>query len=365
MAKVTIDTTNVVAAAFAPQTAEGTMDATLDGISATLQGDPNATDNGLMLGDAGEGVAKSGLTFQAERLVDEQAVISGSYSRGLGSFLRADVSRLQFVFPFGGPRRTTAATPVDNDFRPLRGVDGILQAAGLLSAAWGAGVGHQVQFSGSALPCSGLIYLWGNRFELLDCRARSLEIAFAGGQVPKCTVDLAVGRIKDPVATPISVATSPTLTYGAQSSVTPAVANAVGFLWRGQNPSVGLQDITLSIGNEVSEFGDMNQANGIVQEITDRTVEASGLFYVEGASTAEVFEFEQILADDITDLPLMSWQVGVAAGATTPARAVYVELTRPEVIDVDYRNIGSKAAVQVKVRARSTSANGELTLRFV
>lgn len=364
MAKVTINTSNVVAAAFAPQTAEGTLDTTLDGITTTLSGDPNGTDQGLLLGDANEGLSKSGLTLAIERVLDEQSVYSGSFTRGLGSLLRPNVSRLQFAFPFCGPRRTTT-TPVDNDFRPLRGVDALLQSAGLLSAAWGSGVGHSVAFSASALPCSALLYLWGNRYEMLDCRARSFEIAFAGGKVPKATVDLAVGSIKDPTTTPLSVASSPTLTYGAQATVAPPVANAVGFLWRGQNPSVGLQEITLSIQNQVSEFGDMNATYGVVQEIEDRTVEAQGLMYVEGASTAEVFEFEQILADAIGDLTALSFTVGTAAGASSPAKAVYVSIPSPEVIDVDYRNIGSKAAVQVTLRARASAANGELELRFI
>lgn len=365
MGKVTINTSNVVAAAFAPQSAEGTYETTLDGISATLGGDPNGTDQGLLLGDANEGLSKSGLTFAINREIDEQAVYAGSYSRGLGSLLRPNVNRFQFAFPFCGSRRTTAGTPVDNDFRPLIGVGGILQAAGLLSAAWGSGVGHEAVFSASAMPASALIYLWGNRYELLDCRARSLEIAFEGGKVPKATVDLAVGSIKDPAATPISVASSPTLTYGAQSTVIPPVANAVGFLWRGENPSVGLQEITLSIQNQVSEFGDMNQTYGIVQEIEDRTVEIQGLMYVEGNSTKEVFEFEQILADAIGDLQAMSWQIGTAAGASSPAKAVYVSLPSPEVIDIDYRNLGSKAAIQVTARARASAANGELAIRFV
>lgn len=364
MAKVTVNASNVVAVAFAPQTAEGTYETTLDGISATLAGDPNGTDNGLMLGLDGEGISNSGLTYQVERVLEDQAVYAGSLTRGLSNLMRPSVSRLQFAFPFCGSRRTTT-TPVDNDFRPLRGVDGILQSAGLLSAVWTSGVGHEAVFSASALPCSALVYLWGNRHELLDCRARSLEIAFAGGQVPKATVDLAVGSIKDPTTTPIGVASSPTLTYGAQSTVSAPVANAVGFLWRGENPSVGLQEITLSIANSVGEFGDMNATYGVVQEIEDRTVEIQGLMYVEGNSTKEVFELEQILADSISDLTAMSWQVGAAAGAAVPARAVYVSLPSPEVIDVDYRNIGSKAAIQVTARARASAANGELTLRFV
>lgn len=365
MAKVTINTANVVAAAFAPQSAEGTYETTLDAIAATLGGDPNGTDDGLLLGTADEGLNGSGLSFELERKLEEKAIFAGSLTRGISDLQRVDVAQLQFVFPFTGSRRTTAGTPVDNDFRPLRGVDAILQSAGLLSSAWTGGVGHNVLFSPSALPCSALVYAWGNRWELLDCRARSLEITFAGGQVPKATVDFAVGRIKDPVATPISVAASPTLSYGAQSTVSALPAQATGFIWRGESPSVGLQELTLRIEQDIGEFGDINAASGVVNEVSDRFVEIDGLMYVEGNSTKEVYEHEQMLADDIADLALMQWQVGAAAVGAAPAKAILYAVTTPEVIRTEYVNLGTKAAIRVIARARAAAANGELTIRYL
>ena len=125
MAKYNFD----VAVAAAPQTGEGAgeFDATLDAVTTSLSGDPDGTDDGLVLGDASTGIGNSGLTITAGRESREKPIVAGSVgSRPISDLLDTGIPSLSFAFPWCGNRGQTTGTPVDGDFAPLRGVEAIL-----------------------------------------------------------------------------------------------------------------------------------------------------------------------------------------------------------------------------------------------
>ena len=158
-----------VAVAFGTQSAEGTYNPTLDAIAATL-----ADTDGLVLGDPDSGVRQSGLSLVLGRSRKGRAFIGGSFTRTLSDFLKAEVPTFQFAFPFCGNRVSPGGAPADADAVPIAGINALLVGAGLAGAAWGSGVGHRYVFN-PGNPISSLVYFFGNRLELLDCRV-ALEI---------------------------------------------------------------------------------------------------------------------------------------------------------------------------------------------
>lgn len=349
-----------VAFAAAAQTAEGTFNSTLDGISATLAGDPGGTDDGLLLGDPESGIGQSGLSIGIGRGRREKAPLSGSFTTPLADFLRAEVPTLSFSFPFCGNRGTTSATAADADFVPLTGVDAILNGAGLTGTAWGSGVGHSYKF-GSVEPFSALVYVSGSRLELLDCRCSRLAIEFTPGSIPIATADISVGRIKDPSAASISVASLPTLTYGEQATVSAPTVESTAHTWQALR---GFSSLTLAISPEIEEIADSNAADGSVKEIAGRTTTIDATIFSDDASTNEVYELDQIFQTASSGLDQLSFQVGSDAGDASTAVAVQYLAPQPEVTSVTPVELGSKAGVEVSLELGHSTANSELELIF-
>lgn len=356
MAKYDFD----VAVAFAPQTAEGTYDTTLDAISATLDGDPDATDDGLVLGDPESGIRQSGLDFRVGRRRREKAFVGSSFTRPLDDFLAAEVRTFSFSFPFCGNRGTTTATPVDGDFQPLRGIEAILNGAGIVAAAWGSGVGYSCKF-GSPNPFSALIYYFGNRLELLDCRCSSLTIDFTPGSIAVATAEIQVGSIKDPAATPVSVVSLPTLDYGPQATVSAPTIESVANGW---SATRGFSTLALTISPSIQDFGDSNATDGIVKEQDDRETTIEATLYADDAGSGEVYELDQIFQTSSGGLDQLSFQVGTDASGSDPALATQILVPQPMVDETGPDPVGSKAANTVNLIARNDAANDELEIIF-
>lgn len=350
-----------VAVAFATQTQEGSYNSTLDTISATLDGDPDNTDDGLVLGDPESGIGESGLDFTAGRRSRDKAVLAGSFTRPLADFLAAEVRTFSFAFPFCGNRGDTTATPVDGDFVPLVGVDALLEGAGLVGAAWGAGVGHSYKF-GSPDPFSALIYYFGNRLELLDCRLNSLAINFTPGSITIATADIAVGSIKDPAAKGFSVAALPTLDYGPQATVSAPTIESVAHAWQATR---GFQSLVLTITPDIQDIPDSNATDGILKEPSGRETTIEATLFADDASSNEVYELDQVLATVAGDLDALTFTVGTPeTTGSLPAVAVKILVPTPELDETAPQKLGSKAGNTVSLLARNAVANEELEFQF-
>lgn len=353
MAKFDFD----VAVAFAAQSGE-TYDPTLDAISATLSGDPDGTDDGLLLGDPESGIGESGLSLTYAPDRRDKGVVAGSFTRPLSDWLKLQVPTFSFSFPFCGNRGTTTATPVDADFTPLTGVDAILQGAGMVGTA-AAGTGWIYNF-GAAEKFSSLVYFFGNRLELQSCQCSSLSIEFTPGSIPVATAEIVVGSVKDPTDDSFAAVSLPTLDYGAQASVSAPVIESVGHSW--QN-SKGFQSLTLTITPATELVPDSNEPNGETSEQTGRESTIEATLFADDAD--QVHELKQAFATSAGDLDALSFTVGTAASGSDPALAFSVLALQPELVDGTPDKLGSKAGNQVNLILRGATANSELSLNFI
>jgi len=348
-----------VAVAFATQTAEGTYNATLDAISATLGGDPDGTDQGLILGDPESGIGESGLSFTAGRRSRAKSVLAGSFTRPMDDFLAAEVRTFSFSFPFVGSKRTTTGTPVDADFIPTVGLDAILEGVGMTGTAWGSGVGHSYKF-GTTVPISALIYYFGNRLELLDCRVSSLSIVYTPGSLAIATAEIAVGSIKDPAAKAFGAVSLPTLDYGTQATVSSPTVESCGHGWQ---DTKGFQDLTLTIAPTVDDVPDSNVTDGVLKIASARETTVSATMFADDAD--KVMELDQAFATVVGDLDALSFKVGtyeVTGGL--PAVAHQVVAPTPVLDDTSPQKLGSLAGNAVNLVLRNAVANEELEILF-
>lgn len=355
MAKYDFD----VAFAAAPQTQEGSYDTTLDGITTALRGDPDGTDDGLVLGDPSAGIGESGLSFTAGRRSRDKAVLSGGFTRPLSDFLAAEVRTLSFAFPFCGNRGTASTPPVDGDFQPLRGVEAILNGAGLVAAAWGGGVGYSCKF-GSPSPFSILLWYFGNRLELLDCRCSSLSLNFTPGSIAVATAQIVVGSIKDPSAKGFSPVVIPTtLDYGPQADVSAPTIESVGHAWQ---ETKGFQALDLVITPTIDDVLDSNATDGILKLPSARETKITATLFAD--DTDKVMELDQMFATAVGDLDQLSFQVGASAASGDTMVAVQVLVPTPEGDDTAPQKLGTRAGNTVNLIARNSTVNEELELIF-
>ena len=361
--KVTWD----VAVAFGIQAAEGDYNDTLDLVTNSLSGDPDGTDDGLVLGDSESGEGGSGLTLTMGRRSRDKAPIGSSFTKSLSDFLALEARTFSFAFPFCGSRRTTTeTTQVDGDFVPIVGVDAILRAAGLTGAATaGAPVGHTYVPGGSELV-SALIYYYGNRIELLDCRVASLAIDYTPGSIAIATADVAVGSVKDPTSKTFAGVLLPaTLDYGTQLTVSAPVVDTAAHTWDTER---GWTANSLTINNTIEDIPDSNAVDGIVKEISDQVFNMEATLFVdETGDNDEVFELRQALANVIGDLAALTYTIGtpeISGGGLLPAVAHTVNMADPELDETGPTKLGTKAGNVVSLVARSATANTEFELIF-
>lgn len=348
-----------VAVAFGTQEAEGSYNDALDAISSSLSyaETPGADSQtaGLVLGDPESGVRQSGLALTLGRSRRDKAFIGSSFTRSLSDFLAAEVRTFTFAMPYCGNRADANTPPVDADATPIAGLNALLVGAGLAGGAWGAGVGWRYQFS-PGNPISALVYYFGNRLELLDCRC-ALAIDFTPGSIPILTATIEVGSIKDH-----SLAALPgTLTYGEQASVTAPSIVSVANTWR---EARGFSTATLNIAPAFEDIPDSNSATGVVKEQTDREVTFEGTVFADDG-TDKGHEYEQLTATDQATLDQLLFTVGDAMTDGNPAEAVRVVINDPEPDEATIAALGSKAAHDVRLIARGSSGDDELSLDFL
>ncbi len=353
-----------IAFGFEEQAAENAYPAGLNGIGATWDGDPDNTDQGLLLGTAEIGLKGSGLDLAIASIREQKPFVGTDFTRSLGDLLRAEIETISVAFPFCGNRATNDGTPADADFVPILAINAILASFGLNGAASGT-PGDIFKFDNSAVfPAAGLIYFWGNRLELLDCRGETLSIVFEHGQVPKATASFKVATLNDPTSDGITPASPlvPVLDYGVQLSVSAPRVEGVGHNW---GVARGFQTLTLEISQNVQEIGDSNiDISARVFEAEDRATTVNAEIFVDSVGDGEVYEMNQILADVVGDLDSLSFQVGDDTIASVPAKAVKVTCPQPALTNFKPIQLGTKAGVEVDLLLGHSTDKEELAIEF-
>jgi hypothetical protein len=345
------------AVAFATQTAEGTFDPTLDAITTTL-----TASDGLILGASGNGVGDTGIDFGLGRSSTDASPFSGSFTRAISSFLKAEVPTFTFAFPFVGNRADAATPVVDADCTPMPGFDALLEGVGMVGIAsvTTPTVGWSYTF-GSPFPISCLLHISGNRFELLDCRC-TLSINFTAGEIPVATATIAVGSIKDHSAAAVPT----TLTYDvagvtAQSSVSAPSVVSVAHDWQDTR---GFQTLTLDIAPNIEDIPDSNTSTGITKEASDRTTTISGTMF-EDDTADKIMGYTQITAAAVGTLDQLDFTVPPVATDGNPVKAVQIIAPYPEAQTYGYTKLGTKSGGDVSLILRGSAANDELEINFL
>jgi hypothetical protein len=336
--------------AFATQTDTDAYDPTLDAIAGTI-----IASDGLLLGDAESGVKGSGLDLTLGRSFRDKAFVSGTFTRSISDFLKAEVRTFTFALPWVGNRALATATPVDGDAVPLAGMDALLEGAGMVGTAWGAGVGHSYVF-GSPQPISALVYHSGNRLELMNCRC-SLAIDFEVGGIPILTATVEVGSIKDHALANIPGST----TYGPQQTVSAEVVEGISNDW---GDTRGFSEATLAITPTFEDIPDSNQTPAVRIRQTDREVQFSGTLYADDTSD-DGYEYSQMIEPTQANLDQLSFQVGASmVDDSTPAKAIQVLMPDPELDEMTPVPLGDLAGNTVTLNARGTAGDDELEIIF-
>jgi hypothetical protein len=353
-----------VAVAFGTQDAEGSYNDALDAITTSLTANetPGADSQpaGLILGDPEAGVRETGLSLTLGRSKKDKAFVGSSFTRSLSDFLKAEVRTFTFAFPFCGNRADASGPPIAADATPFPAMDALLEGSGLVGVT-DAQPGWKYTF-GSPNPISALIYYFGNRLELLDCRC-ALSILFEPGSIPVATATIEVGSIKDHSLPGYGVPA--TLTYDvagvtAQQAVSAPVIQAVANTWR---EARGFSTAILGITPTFADIPDSNATTGVVKEQENREVTFEGTLFADD-TTDEGHEYEQMTASDIATLDPLSFQVGDDMSGTDAVKAFEITIPDPEPDEVTIANLGTKAAHDVKLIARGATANSEFELLF-
>lgn len=342
-----------VAVGFNTQSSEGTMNSTLDGISASF-----ADTDGLILGTS-TGLRDSGLTFTWGRGRRDKSPISGTFSRPLSDFLRAEVRTFDFAAPFCGNRATASGSPADSEFDPIVALQALLTGTGMQGSNWGSGVGRVWGFSSAAaasVPISSLVYASGMRIEMKDCRVSKAVFNFTSGDIPILTSSLAVGSLN---STPTETALPGTIDYGEQASVSAPRIVGIGNDW---GPTRGFESLTITIDNKIDEVPDSNATDGFFYDPADREVKIEATLFKDDSD--ENMEYTQMVLESAGSLEALTFTVGTAATAGSVIKAFSVSIPYPEVDEEAFETLGSKAAGKVALIARGSSGNDELTFTF-
>ena len=338
-----------IAVGFMTETVADTYNATLEAITTSW-----TAAAGLILGDPESGIGESGLSLTIGRSKRDKAFLSGSFTRSLSDFLKAEVPSFEFSFPFCGSRITVPGAPLDIDAVPIVGLSALLNGAGLAGpSVWGAGVGERFVF-GSPLPISALIFYNGNRIRLQGCRC-ALSIEYTPGSIAIATATIEASQVLAPTVAAIPS----TLTYGEQASVSAPVVQAVANAWQ---ETRGFEELTLSIEPTFEDFPDSNAPTGTIKEQSDRETKISARLFSDDADKG--YDLEQILATTSGELDTLTFQVGPNMTTGNPAVAHQVNVPQPELLTTSPQKLGTKAGTEIELAARHTTANFELEIIF-
>lgn len=344
-----------VAVGFLPQTATGTFNTTLAGISTSW-----TAAQGLLLGDSQQGIKESGLALTLGRGTRDKPFLGSTFTRSLSDFLAAEVATFTFAFPFCGNRATVSGAPADADAQALAGLEAVLQGAGMSGGAWaGASVGYQYVFASGLDPVSALVYVNGNRIQIRDCQC-SLSIDLTPGDIPICTATIE-GTVDAHAAGDVPA----TLTYGEQASVSAPVVEGVAHTW---DIARGWSEATLSVTPTFEEIPDSNQTPAIRNRATGRETEWTATIFADDAHTeAKIYEYTQLINESQAIMDQISFLIGTVMADTLPAEAVGVIMPYPELVEMTPTVLGDQAAYEITTRARGDSGgsgNDELEFNF-
>lgn len=338
---------------FLNQTGYGVYKDTLNDITTSWP-----ASNGLVLGDPGSGIGESWLSLSLNRVSLERPDFSGSYTKQVSSFQRTEVGSFTFTFPFCGNRADVSdPTPLDAEFLPIAGMDAMLKGTGLQPSNHPsvAGKRYEPRAIAGIVPISALLFISGNRYQCQDCFVSSLAIDYTPGQIALATATVEVGSV-----TWTADDVPATLTYGEQATVSAPMVATSAFI---SGTARSYNQLTLTTGLELERVPDSNSATGERLRPTGRFTNVSGTMRVE-TSVSDDFDRLQLEADDLATVVSMSWRVGNAAAAGTPALKHELILDNMNFQSSAPDKSGNVAVTNVEAKGVRGGSSDEIRLDF-
>jgi hypothetical protein len=294
--------------------AQGTEGTALPGIVALNS--PLTLADGIILGDVGTGIAKSGITHSFTRRLRENGTVSNSFTELSSDFLEEEIS-LSFAFPMAGPRTLTGGTPADADFTQEKGIDALLGACGLAGALDGAGVGWKYT-PADVVIATAKIFDSGIAWIIRDIRG-DWSLTQTPGEIGIMTCALTGTVDSFDAAEPF-----PTMDYEEQASINaPSVQNTAS-TWSFLR---GWTEMNISCANSIETIPDSNSSTGNTFDQTARVITAT--MNIRDDSSDLDFTRTELIRDTAPTNDL-TYAVGAAAAATSPAVSYKVSLNNLE-----------------------------------
>lgn len=324
-----------------------TLNATISGLSGALD-----SSDGIVLGVSDAGTGETGITLPTfAREATEQSDVVSSFTRTANSLIRTNVESFDFTFLLKGNGVTS--TPSAGQGKPLPGIDALLEAAGLDGANGSAPL---YVYTPRATSVYATIKLWvaDMAWVFKACLVENMTFEFIGGGDTKVTCSISVGSIESQ-ADGVAI---PTFDYTTQSSLSAPILQGAGFSW-GQTR--GFRTMSLAVVNTIEAFEDSNQATGLRQAQSDRSIDMDAVINVDDGDTD--YEYTQVAASSApTDDAV--FQLGTIAGATDTINACKVEFNNGVIDSYQSEKAGDIITAAVRAHATATSAAGEFTLTF-
>jgi len=330
------------------QSVEGTPNPTI----AALTGPTIALSDGLVLGDSGSGILKSGIDISLARVEKDPGFVSGSFTRLDGDFIEAAVD-LTFSFPMAGPRITTT-TPVDTEFEHDVGIDALFACCGLDGASGGS---TWFYTPADATFATVKIFDSGNYWVIRDVKG---DITF---NLPAGEVGIATCTLKGVVDSFGATTFPATVDYGVQATVNAPVVAGVVPSWGISAEERGWETLSISIVNDLQDYADSAKTPARIVEQNGREITVE--IEIIDTDTDIDFSYQNLIGttaptDDL--IGTMGFD-DIATGAD-PAVAYTVSANNLRVQDYTPGTRGVKAKSTITAVCTGTTAGSEFFIEF-
>jgi len=351
------ETFDGVCFAIGEQSALGTVNSDINGLSGTI----DETD-GCVLGVRTAGDAESGVTLPTLTRAGTEKALLANFTRQPTTFLRADVSGLSIAIEMKGNGATI--TPAAGECKPLAGTatDECVYALWTSSGFTGANGSNPVyEYTPAAAATYATIKVWAGdqSWTFLDCLG-NVVIDLTPGGTGIATFSYEVGSLYAQA----DAVTFPTVTYGTQSTLSAPVVQTPETDDTHEWPdgtAKGFNSYSLAVNNNLEKIGDSNQETGERVILTGREIALTQRTWILEADTD--LEYEELILEVISTNAIAT-QVGDIGGAADTANAYKIEILEPEVSSIKYDRLGTELVVDSVVEARSDAAGGEFKLTF-
>jgi hypothetical protein len=343
--------------AVGAQSARGTVNADIAGLTGTID-----ETHGCVLGRLDSGDAESGVTLPNHVRVGDEKALLANFTRQPTNFLRTDVEGLAIAISLQGNGATV--TPALGECQPLNGTatDECVHALWLSAGLTGAdGVAPVYEYTPAATPTYVTIKLFhgDHSFVYMDCLS-SVTIDLTPGSVGAATFSFQVGSLNAQA----DGVTFPTVTYGTQTTLSaPVVKDYTAQTTHTLSEARGFNTYSLTLDNGLATYGDSNAADGQRVVFESRNVTLTSTIYLAEDTADSAWEYDKLVEAAFTSVADTT-QVGLVAGATDTANAYLIEILENEIQSLKYNRIGTDTVAECVIEGRSDAAGGDFKLTF-